>query len=202
MRLGRFLACVAAMLATALTAHAQALKQPELLARQHQLIAGFDRPGFASFEKDYLAALGPDGDRCLFGCNSGFSGDSPDVSGNGYREFLAHADLATLARKLEHPTDALDHLEQASNLLQMFSESYTAAKVQERSGAPRGEYLWNTAWMDFSGCVGVMTPPVIHATALRAEVQQLKRRGGFSETDTERLTSIDQMLRKMTEEND
>ena len=198
----RVLVCAAAMLATALSAHGQALRQPELLSRYHQLIAEFDRPGFAAFENDYLSELGPQGDPCLFGCNSGFSGNSPDVDGVGYREFLVRADLVSLARMLHYPASALDNLERSTELLQTYYESYPANDPYAESSTGLDERFWDVAWKDYGSSGGTIIPPVLPAAVLRGEVQQLRYRVSLSREDRQRLSLIDQTLRKMTAEND
>lgn len=190
------------MLAATLAAHGQALRQPELLARYHRLIAEFDRPGFAEFEKDYLAQLGPEGDPCLFGCNSGFSGNSPDVHGVGYREFLARSDLIALARMLHYPASALDNLERSTELLQMYHEPYLANDPFSESSPRLDEHFFDIAWKDYVGSVSTIIPPILHAAVLRGEVQQLKYRVSLSREDRQRLKMIDEMLRKMTADDD
>lgn len=197
----RLLVCAAAMLMATLSAHGQALKQPELLSRYHQLMAQFDRPGFAAFEEDYLAELRVEGDPCLFGCNSGFSGDSPDVDGQGYREFLIRADLVALARMLHYPTSALGNLERSTELLQAYHESYLANELRAETEKGVDERFWDAAWKDYAGCIGTIIPPVLPATILRGEVEQLRYRVSLSDEDRQRLNSIDQTLRKMTAEN-
>lgn len=198
----RLLACGAAMLGAVLSAHGQALRQPELLARYQKLIAEFDRPGFAAFESDYLAELGPDGDSCLFGCNSGFSGDGSDIAGDGYREFLVHADLVTLARTLHFPSAALDHLERATSLLQMHWEFYMAEEIRAAADGGMDDDFHAIAWRDFAGCIGQVTPPILPAMALRSEVQQLRYRLSLSAEERQRLKLVDQALRKMAAEDD
>lgn len=198
----RLLTCAAAMLAFVMSAHGQALRQPELLARHYQLIAEFDRPGFAAFESDYLAAVGPNGDRCLFGCNSGYPGNAPDVAGEGYREYLAHADLVTLARMLYFSSNALDHLERSTSLLQGHWESYLAEESRAATGNGSGADFYRRAWKDYEGCIARITPPVLLASELRSEVEQLKYRGSLSAEDRQRLAAIDKVLRKITAEDE
>lgn len=190
------------MLPAALSAYGQALRQPELLSRYHHLIAEFDRSGFVAFEKDYLAELGPNGDPCLFGCNSGFSGNSPDVHGDGYREFLIRTDIVVLARMLHYPASALDNLERSTNLLLTYHKSYLENDPYGGSSAGLDERFWDAAWKDYAGCVGTLIPPVLHAAVLRGEVQQLKYRFSLSPEDKQRLSLIDQTLREMYGEND
>ncbi len=190
------------MLTATLSAHGQALRQPELLSRYHQLIAEFDRPGFSAFENDYLAELRPEGDSCLFGCTSGFSGSSPDVHGDGYREFLIRADLVTLARMLHYPASALDNLERSTELLQTYHEFYLANDPYAESSKPLDEHFWDAAWKDYAGCVGTIIPPILPAAVLRGEVQQLRYRVSLSPEDKQRLSLIDQTLRKITAEDE
>lgn len=198
----RVLVCATAILATVSSAQGQALREPELLSRYHQLIAEFDRQGFAAFENDYLSELGPQGDPCLFGCNSGFSGNSPNVHGDGYREFLIRADLVTLARMLHYPESALINLERSTELLQAYHESYLANDPYAEPSTGLDERFWDAAWKDYAGCVGTIIPPVLPAAVLRGEVQQLRYRVSLSPEDRLRLNLIDQTLRKMTAEDD
>ncbi|MGE6698831.1 hypothetical protein ACQKH5_14135 [Hyphomonas sp. NPDC076900] len=198
----RVLVCATAILATVSSAQGQALREPGLLSRYHQLIAEFDRQGFAAFENDYLSELGPQGDPCLFGCNSGFSGNSPNVHGDGYREFLIRADLVTLARMLHYPESALINLERSTELLQTYHESYLANDPYAESSTGLDERFWDAAWKDYAGCVGTIIPPVLPAAVLRGEVQQLRYRVSLSPEDRLRLNLIDQTLRKMTAEDD
>lgn len=198
----RYLSCTAVMLAAALSAHGQALRQPELLGRYQRLIAEFDRAGFAAFESDYLAELGPDGDPCLFGCNSGFSGTSPDVEGDGYREYLVRSDLAMLARTLHFSTAALDHLERSTSLLQAYRDSYLAEEARAALKRDMNDSFYDRAWRDYAGCVGQVTPPVLPAAALRSEVEYLRYRGSLSADERKRLNAVDQVLREMTSEDD
>lgn len=197
----RLLVCATAMLMATLSAHGQVLKQPELLSRYHQLIAQFDRPGFAAFEEDYLAELRAEGDPCLFGCSSGFSGNSPDVHGHGYREFLIRADLVALARMLHYPASALGNLERSTELLQAYHESYLSNELRAETDKGLDERFWDAAWKDYAGCVGTIIPPVLPATVLRGEVEQLRYRVSLSVEDKQRLKSIDLRIRKMTAEN-
>jgi hypothetical protein len=198
----RLFFCTAMLLTSALSAHGQALRQPELLARYQKLIAEFDRPGFEEFESDYLAELGPEGDLCLFGCSSGFSGNGPNIAGDGYREFLIHADLVTLARTLQFPLAALDHLERATNLLQLHWESCLVQEARAASDGGMDHDFHELAWRDFAGSVAQITPPILPAMALRSEVEQLRYRGSLSTEDRQRLLLIDHALREMTAEND
>lgn len=202
MTLPRAFVLVAAMLALSWSAHGQALRQPELLARYHKLIAEFDRPGFAAFEADYLAELGPDGDPCLFGCNSGFSGTSPDVAGEGFREYLVRSDLVALGRMFYYPASALDHLERSTELLQAYRQSYLANDLRAETETGLDMHFWDAAWKDYAGCVGTIIPPVLPATVLRGEVEQLRYRVSLSAEDRQRLNSIDQALREMTSEDE
>jgi hypothetical protein len=198
----RHLSCAAAMLVTALSAHGQALRQPELLGRYQRLIAEFDRAGFAAFESDYLAELGPDGDPCLFGCNSGYSGSSPDVAGEGYREYLVHSDLLMLARMLYFSSDALDHLERSTGLLQAYRESYLAEKARAALTLDVNDSFYDRAWTDYAGCTAQVTPPILPAAALRVEVEYLRYRGSLSADERKRFDAVDQVLRQMTSEDD
>lgn len=191
----------------AAASHAQGLKDPELLARYDELASARpDAPdaafGFEAFAADYLAAAQSKDAPCLFGCSSGFSGDGPDYRGVGYREFLARADLVLLARKLDLPADAIEHLGAAAVLLRPQWELHASAKSDAVPDDQKRDLLIDNGWMSYEGCIGNFTYPQQLAKLLEYNAEQLRTQKTLSVSQSAKLGEIELALSQMSAENE
>lgn len=189
------------------SAHAQDLKDPVLLARYDQLTS--EGPGtegmlagFEAFATDYIEAALSAEAPCLFGCNSGFSGDGPDYTGAGYREFLARADLVLLARKLELPANALRHLERAKNLLEAQWNLHSIVRSSSESGDRKLNVLVYFGWTRYEGCSGLFPDPAELAVPLLHDIEQLRLQRPLLPDENQKLDYIDQALKKISAQNE
>ncbi|MEZ5954421.1 MAG: hypothetical protein R3C13_08980 [Hyphomonas sp.] len=196
---------LAACLATALgagSAHAQFLKDPELLARYESLsgasaeTADIDA-ALDAFAVDYLRTAKSEEARCLFGCNSGYSADGPDYTGPLYREFLAHADMVALATELQAPDVALRHLDRAGRLL---SDQWKLQSILRTSSEPEDlvmDVMLNVGWLSYEGCSGRFEDPSRLVGPLLTDVEELKRQGSLAPAQIRELASVEQKLQEI-----
>ena len=196
-----------AVLFGAATAHAQNLEDPALLARYMQLeTAAWDTQGtaeaFDEFTAIYLAAAQATDHGCLFGCRSGFSGDSPDHSGAGYLEFLARTDLLSLAVKLSLTSQAVSQLSASVSLLRPQWELYSTVRSEAIPDDQKFDLLINSSWADYAGCTAVFTRPENLAESLVRELEKLRTDEALSEAQSSELDSIDQALAVMSAYDD
>jgi hypothetical protein len=198
----RHLVIVLAAIMPAYATSAQVVSDPDFLARYDALeMAGTGSDGvrdqFEKFASDYIAAAQTAGHVCLFGCAAGFSGSGPNRTGAGHREFLAQMDLTLLARKLELPSEAIDHLTEAERLLQ--------ARLTSQQSLSDGSELkeitsFANDWLSFEGCIATTQPVSGLAWLLLIDVEHLEKQS-LTPNERLRLRQLRQRLEALSKES-